>query len=144
MLIREFSTIDLASICEIERSSFEDPYDINILKQLFDVGAGFLVAQVNDLVVAYIIFWIRNDSEGHIISLATDKKHRHLGIASQLVNQALYNFKEFHINSVTLEVRSSNIGAIEFYKSLGFVKKEFMESYYENGEDGILMFKCII
>ncbi|MGL6298141.1 MAG: ribosomal protein S18-alanine N-acetyltransferase, partial [Methanobacteriaceae archaeon] len=116
----------------------------NILRQLFDVGAGFLVGQINDLVVGYIVFWIRNDDEGHIISLATDKKYRRLGVASQLVNQAIYNFKNFNINFVTLEVRSSNISAIEFYKSLGFTKKEFMESYYEDGEDGILMFKCII
>ena len=32
------------------------------------MGAGFLVAQEDNIVVGYIIFWIRFEDEGHIIS----------------------------------------------------------------------------
>ncbi|RQW76978.1 MAG: ribosomal-protein-alanine N-acetyltransferase, partial [Geobacter sp.] len=40
---------------------------------------------------------------------------------------------------VSLEVRFSNITAISLYRSLGFTETGRRKSYYENGEDALLM-----
>ena len=45
MIIREFVPNDLKRVCEIEKMSFDESYELNMFKQLYDIGAGFLVAE---------------------------------------------------------------------------------------------------
>ena len=72
MIIREFKRPDLKRVLEIELASFDDPYPSNVLVDIYNLGAGFLVAQEDNIVVGYIIFWIRFENDGHIISIAVD------------------------------------------------------------------------
>ena len=44
-----------------------------------------------------------------------------------------------NINTVFLEVRKSNIRAINFYKRNGFVKINEEDDYYNDGESAIIM-----
>ena len=141
MIVREFRPRDLKRVVEIEVMSFDDPYPPQLLRYLYDIGAGFLVAQENNMVVGYIIFWIRFEDEGHIISLAVDKKYRRRKFGTQLVQTALDIFKKFGIEKVKLEVRAKNKGAIKFYKSLGFKEENRIPQYYENGDDAVVMKK---
>jgi ribosomal-protein-alanine N-acetyltransferase len=43
------------------------------------------------------------------------------------------------IENLTLEVRESNIYAMELYRKLGFKKGAVRKAYYEDGEDALLM-----
>ena len=139
MIIREFHPNDIRRVYEIEEMSFIDPYDINILKQLFDFGAGFLVGQIDNNIVAYIIFWINDENKGHIISLAVDKSYKRQKIASKLIKRAIATFIEFNIFTITLEVRAKSKEAIDFYKAIGFKKDKFVSNYYEDGSDAFKM-----
>lgn len=139
MIIREFRRQDIKRVLEIEKSSFKDPYPSNILLDIYNLGAGFLVAQQDNIVVGYIIFWIRFEDEGHIISIAVDEKYRRNGIGTQLVKTAVKVFKRYNIGPIKLEVRVNNRGAIKFYKDLGFTKSQILEKYYEDLEDAVLM-----
>jgi len=141
MLIREFKRPDVKRILEIEMESFKDPYPASILIDIYNLGAGFLVAQQDNIVVGYIIFWIRYEDEGHIISLAVDKSYRRKGIGVELVNYAIDIFKKCNIREIKLEVRIGNHGAREFYTKLGFNEKEVFKKYYEDGEDAVIMKK---
>jgi len=139
MIIREFRLTDLRRVHEIEEMSFSNPYDITILKHLFDFGAGFLVAQVKDYVVGYIIFWIIEEDMGHIISLAVDQNYKREKIGSKLVNTALTTFTNFNIFKIGLEVRAENKEAVDFYKSLGFKIIKKVSNYYEDESDAYKM-----
>ena len=139
MLIREFKRPDVKRILEIEMESFKDPYPASILIDIYNLGAGFLVAQQDNIVVGYIIFWIRYEDEGHIISIAVDKDYRRNGIGAELVNYAIDIFKKCNIKEIKLEVRVGNRGAMEFYTKLGFKEKEIFDNYYEDGEDAVIM-----
>jgi ribosomal-protein-alanine N-acetyltransferase len=101
MLIREFRPRDLRRVHEIEEMSFSNPYEINILKELFDFGAGFLVAQIENYVVGYILFWIVENDRGHIISLAVDHNHKRQKIGSKLINTAIATFIKFSIFKIS-------------------------------------------
>ena len=83
MKVRKFVLEDLKRVYEIENMSFNQSYEINIFKQLYEMGVGFLVAEKDNYVIGYIIFWIKNDREGHIISIAVDKNYRRLKVGSQ-------------------------------------------------------------
>lgn len=139
MIIREFRRQDIKRVLEIEKKSFQDPYPVNILLDIYNLGAGFLVAQQDNIIVGYIIFWIRFQNEGHIISIAVDENYRRKEVGTKLVETALKIFKRYNITQIKLEVRKSNIGAIEFYKDMGFAEKEVLKDYYEDFEDAVLM-----
>ena len=130
MLIREFKLEDLKRIHEIELNSFDDSYGINMFKKLYDIGTGFLVCEVEGDVVAYIIFWIKDEGLGHIISLAVDKHYRRFKIASSLLNKALEIFKKMEINRITLEVNVNNDAAVNFYKNFDFKIDREVPNYY--------------
>ena len=141
MIIREFRRLDVKRVLEIEIESFKDPYPASIIIDVYNLGAGFLVAQQDNIVVGYIIFWIRYEDEGHIISLAVDKNHRKKGIACELVNNAINIFIKCNVAEIKLEVRKSNKGARKFYQKMGFEEKKILENYYEDGEEAVIMKK---
>jgi ribosomal-protein-alanine N-acetyltransferase len=141
MIIREFRRPDIKRVLEIEQKSFKDPYPVNILLDIYNLGAGFLVAQQDNIIVGYIIFWIRFEGEGHIISIAVDENYRRKEVGSQLVDMALEIFKRYNIDIIKLEVRISNKGARKFYKERGFIEKEVLKDYYEDFEDAVLMIR---
>jgi len=139
MIIREFKRPDLKRVLEIELTSFDDPYPAHVLVDIYNLGAGFLVAQQDNIVVGYIIFWIRFEDEGHIISLAVDKKYHRKKTGTRLVETALEIFKKYNVNRIRLEVRKGNRKARKFYQKLGFVEKTPLVDYYEDGEDAVIM-----
>ena len=141
MIIREFKRPDIKRVLEIETEAFNDPYPPTILIDIYNLGAGFLVAQYDNIVVGYIIFWIRYEDEGHIISLAVDEKYRKKGFGKELVNYAVNIFENCNVREIKLEVRISNKGARKFYIKMGFEEKKVLENYYEDGEDAVIMKK---
>ena len=139
MIIREFKRPDVKRVLEIEMASFDDPYPANILVDIYNLGAGFLVAQENNRVLGYIIFWIKFEDEGHIISIAVDKNYRRLEVGSKLVETSIEFFKKFEVKIIKLEVRVGNKGARKFYSKLGFKEEKIVEEYYEDLEDAVIM-----
>lgn len=139
MIIREFRRPDIKKVLEIEMSSFDDPYPSNVLLEIYNLGAGFLVAQKDNSIVGYIIFWIRFEDEGHIISIAVDKDYRREGIGSELVETAVEIFKKYSVKTIKLEVRMGNTQARKFYKKIGFKENRILEKYYEDSEDAVIM-----
>lgn len=140
MYIREFRPADLGRVYQIEVESFSNPYDVAILQQLFDIGAGFLVAIEDDDIVGYIIFWVKEEGLGHIIALAVDPKYRGQHIATRLLMMATRIFKNCDIFNITLEVKAHNDVAVKFYEKFGFEIDRKVPGYYEDGSDAFVMF----
>jgi ribosomal-protein-alanine N-acetyltransferase len=143
MIIREFKRPDVKRVLEIEIASFSDPYPANIIVDIYNLGAGFLVAQENNRVVGYIIFWIKYEDEGHIISIAVDKNQRRQNVGSKLVETSLEAFKKFGVKVIKLEVRVGNKSARKFYNKMGFKEEKIVEDYYEDREDAAIMSKIL-
>lgn len=145
MIIREFVPNDLKRVCEIEKMSFDESYELNMFKQLYDIGAGFLVAEDDGYVVGYVLFWIKYENEGHIISLAVDKDYQRKQAerkqaGTKLLLKAINVLSLFKINKILLEVNENNEGAIEFYKKFNFEVDRKVPHYYNNGDGAIVMY----
>ena len=140
MFIREVLPSDLTRVYEIEINSFKEPYDITMLKGLMNIGAGFLVAVKDGEIVGYIIFWLKEEDLGHIISLAVDEKFRGQHIATKLLIMAVNILRNCSIFKIGLEVRTSNDVAVNFYKNFGFEIDRKVPAYYNDGEDAFIMF----
>lgn len=84
------------------------------------------------------ILYIKYKNSIRIYSLAVSNKFKNMGIGKSLC-EAVINYAKLNLkNSVFLEVRKSNINAINLYKKLGFVYHKYLKNYYYE-EDGIKM-----
>ncbi len=68
--------------------------------------------------------------DGYVLFLAVDPEYRGQGFGKRLVASVA----EEH-STVTCHARTTNQGALAFYKSLGFEVKRRIEGYYEDGGD---------
>ena len=144
MIIREFTPADLKRVFEIENMSFSQTYGINTFKGLYDMGVGFLVAEEGGYVIGYIIFWIKYENQGHIISLAVDKRYRRLKAGTRLLSKAIRILMMFDIANIYLEVNEKNTGAYEFYRGFNFKVDRIVPNYYDGGDGAIIMYLPII
>lgn len=89
--------------------------------------------KINGIII-YNLFYDRIEIEYIIVP----EEYRKKGIGSKLLSE----IEEQKINNITLEVRESNITAINFYKKNGYKIEAVRKNYYGN-EDGYLMMKEI-
>ena len=140
MRIREFIPNDLNRVHEIECMSFKQSYGKLTFQKLFDIGTGFLVAELEGKVIGYVLFWIKEEGVGHIVSIAVDKDYRQLTAGTKLLAKALMVLKACNLDIVTLEVRQSNQIAIDFYKKFNFVVDRVVPNYYNDNESAVIMY----
>lgn len=140
MLVRKFKPNDLKRVYEIENMSFNQSYGINMFQQLYEMGVGFLVAEEDGYVIGYVIFWIKYENQGHIISIAVDKNYRRHKAGTQLLVKAISILSLLNLDTIYLEVNENNAGAVEFYKTFNFKIDRVVPGYYEDGSGAILMY----
>ena len=140
MIVRKFTPNDLKRVFEIESMSFNQSYGIEMVQQLYEMGVGFLVAEEDGYVIGYVIFWIKYEDQGHIISIAVDKNYRRLGAGTQLLVKAISILSLLNIRAIYLEVNENNTGSVEFYKTFNFKIDRVVPGYYENGDGAIIMY----
>lgn len=140
MRVREFSLNDLKRVHEIHEEAFDQSYGIAIFKKLHDIGAGFLVAEEKGIVIGYILFWIKAEGLGHIISIAVDKRYRGQKAGIMMLSRAIATLKICKLNKITLEVNENNKIAINFYKKFDFKIDRMVPNYYDNGDNALVMY----
>ena len=68
--------------------------------------------------------------DGYILFLAVDQAYRGQGFGRRLVASVAEEHR-----TVTCHARTTNEGALKFYRSLGFEVKRHIDGYYEDGGD---------
>jgi ribosomal-protein-alanine N-acetyltransferase len=82
----------------------------------------------------------RYDQVFHLMNVAVDPDHRRRGIASALLAEMIARTGEDA--PLTLEVRTSNAGAIALYERFGFRSAGTRRRYYaDTGEDALIMWR---
>lgn len=139
MLIEKMTENHIDDISELENLSMKSPWSRNMFLEELKVNvAKYFVVTNEKKAVAYMGMHCVS-CEGHITNIAVHPDFRRQGIASRLIRYfidiAIKNSFEF----LTLEVRESNLPAIECYKKLGFKEVGLRKKYYENKENAIIM-----
>lgn len=138
--IREIFPSDISRLVEIEKASFTSPWTKEMLKVQINSPSAFnLAIESKNYVVGYIMCILASD-ECHVLNFAVDPKLRRRGFGSKLFSFALSKLKKRGIRSVYLEVRESNLPAINLYLKFGFKIVGKRKRYYEDsGEDALVM-----
>ena len=121
--------------CEVNPS----PWKYETFLSSFDVGHKGLICKHNGEIIGFIIF-SPISPEAHILSISVIKKIQSKGVGSLLLRSMLDQCKAMNYKKIFLEVRISNLQAINFYQKFGFIKDAIRDNYYtDNSEDALLM-----
>jgi ribosomal-protein-alanine acetyltransferase len=121
--------------CEVNPS----PWKYETFLSSFDVGHKGLICKHNGEIIGFIIF-SPISPEAHILSISVIKKIQSKGVGSLLLRSMLDQCKAMNYKKIFLEVRTSNLQAINFYQKFGFIKDAIRDNYYtDNSEDALLM-----
>jgi ribosomal-protein-alanine N-acetyltransferase len=136
---------DLDRLVDIEKDGFRHPWSRDLLaRELGHSWSTLLAATDQDAageerVLGFIVYWLVHD-EIHVLNLATALEARRRGVGRALMNAAADDGRHRGATIATLEVRRSNVSAIELYRSLGYRQVGVRPNYYaDEGEDAIVM-----
>ena len=147
---REFHTTDICmadvdAIAAVERRCFPTPWSLaSCAIELSAAGGGGYVTTCGPegTIAGYLFYRVIVD-EMHIMKVATDHPWRNRRIALALLGKAVSLAGRKGLRQVCLEVRASNIPAINLYKKCGFELSGRRPGYYDNREEAVLMTKNI-
>lgn len=124
-------------LASIEQNIFGTCWHPEVLKEKINKGEFlYWIFNKNNNIVGYLGIQKSLD-ELQILGIGILEEYRNTGLAKKLTAELIRFFKNSYQNKVILEVRESNIAAINLYKSVGFSQYGKRENYYKN-EDAIL------
>ena len=129
-------------IAELEKQSFSTPWsEAALSEELSNKFSRFFVALLNGEVVGYI--GSHNVlGEVYITNVAVFPEYRCNGIGEKLIKRLIESVENEDADFITLEVRKSNVSAINLYKKCGFCMVGERKNFYEKPcEDAVLMTK---
>jgi len=142
-MIRCMVLDDLESVCTIENEAFSHPWTMDdFLSELSsNPYANYYVFEEQDKIIAYIGLWIIFE-KAQITTIAVKSNYRGQNYSNKLMVLVDNLCKINNVEQISLEVRVSNIKAINLYKKFGFKKTGIRKDYYQdNHEDAYLMLK---
>ena len=130
---------DLKEAYKIECEVNPSPWKYETFLSSFEVGHKGLICKHDSKIIGFIIFSPINP-EAHILSISVTKKIQSKGVGSLLLQSMLDQCAAMNYKKIFLEVRTSNLQAINFYQKFGFSKDAIRNNYYtDNSEDALLM-----
>ncbi len=134
-MIRRATIDDAKKIAELDNRMFVDSleYDFIYNDLASNPFAYYFVYEIEGNIIGYINCWVSDNTE--ILNFCVDDKYQKQGIGTLLYNEV----EKIANGIISLEVRVSNLNAINFYLNKGFEKACIRKKYYSNGENAILM-----
>lgn len=109
----------------------------------------FIVAEENGDVMGYIMCRIETGipsfkllgitRKGHVISIAVLPEHQREGIGYALMREAMEAMVNYKAKECYLEVRASNVPAVNLYRKMEFEVARTSRGYYADGEAAYVM-----
>jgi len=131
---------DLELIKDNLTTDFNDFWNYNILRQeLENENSTYIVAKQNSIIVGFGGIWQSVD-DIHITNIVARKDLRRIGIGSSILEKLIEIAREKSAKTLTLEVRASNVCAINLYTKYNFKQLGTRKNYYKSPtEDAVIM-----
>lgn len=141
---------DIPSVISVNSLTLPEHYTDDFYYQILrSYPETFFVAERDGGVVGYIMCRTEHGlsvlrrfglaKKCHVISIAVLEEHRGKGIGTKLIQQAMDRVRSESTKECYLEVRVTNVQAIELYKRLGFKVVSTLSGYYKDGESAYTM-----
>jgi [ribosomal protein S18]-alanine N-acetyltransferase len=138
-IFRKMTINDLEQIMKIERSLFSNHWSKDFFIETIEKDICYVNCLDNELIGYFVgkkiskVFYIMNFA----IKISSQNK----GFGTQMMSFLLFDLMENNFSFALLEVRESNVLALNLYKHFGFSIYQKKENYYSSpNEDAIQMF----
>ena len=134
---------DLADVAALEEACYSDPWSATSFAALPD-NPNVFFAVAREIghgiapVLGYVVAWYVLD-EGELANLAVAAQTRGRGIGKALLAAVIRDAEGRGIADLFLEVRESNIAAIQLYQGQGFEQVGRRKGYYRRPEEDALV-----
>jgi len=141
--IRPLAYADLPQVIAIERRAFPTPWSLAMFVLELSKPSGICLAAMEGGVIVGYLVCSRYDTVWHLMNVAVEPPRQRQGIASALLER-LFEEADRPNEQYTLEVRTSNDGAIRLYERFGFRAAGRRRAYYhDNREDALIMWRTV-
>ena len=136
---------DIDRVLAIEEESNPVPWTIKNFKDCIEKGYYSLVLKEDNKVIGFAILSVSTE-ESHLLNIGLTSLKRGRGLGRELLEKMIMAAEVMGSKKIFLEVRISNVIAIDLYKASGFKEVGLRKKYYrlkEGREDAILMSKSL-
>lgn len=132
---------DIDRVMKVEREVYEFPWTERIFNDCLRVGYLCWLALKDEEVVGHAVISVIA-GESHMLNLSIARRHQRRGYGRQFVEFLVNEARERDAQTMLLEVRPSNIAAINCYNSAGFNEIGSRKDYYPapGGREDALLF----
>ena len=142
--IRLFKPTDMFSVIKLASLTLTERYNPTIFNYFYETfPSGFIVAENDHKIIGFIIGVKINQELAKILMLSVSKQFRKQRIGFSLLNRFIVEISNEKISKIELEVRTDNRTAIRFYKNNGFIIKEKIPKFYQDGFSAYTMMKQV-
>ena len=143
ILYRYAENKDVSDILSLDKENFSNNFEEEFYLEYIK-NQRVIVAEKEKNVIGYILFNQILD-EAEIYKIVVLKELRKKQIAFKIIEFLLNELKKSDVKKIFLEVRKSNIPAINLYKKCEFIDIREIVDYYSNPkENGIMMLKEVV
>lgn len=142
--IREMTIDDINDVIIGEEKIFGESlgYDMLYSELTLNPYAYYFILEIDGKVGGYIGTWIELE-RAEIVNFYVDEEYQGMGFGNLIMEFVIDICESSNINNLSLEVRSSNVKAINLYKKFGLKESHIRKNYYVNDnnetEDAIVM-----
>jgi ribosomal-protein-alanine N-acetyltransferase len=144
--IRGMTSDDLGKVIDVEVAAYEHPWTVGIFRDCLRVGYSCWVYEDYGTVIAHGIVML-SGAEAHVLNLCVHPDCQRRGVGRLMLNHLTQTSRESGADTILLEVRQSNIIAMQLYLSAGFHELGVRSGYYpdhDGREDAIILAKTLI
>ena len=145
-VVRDMTHGDLAMVSDIERRSYEFPWNHGVFRDCLLAGYQNIVLVRGEEVAGYGVLSVAA-GEAHILNLCVDPEVRSRGYGDKLLDEMLFRARAASVRQVFLEVRPSNERALALYRKKGFHQVANRPAYYQahdGREDAAVLVKKLV
>ena len=132
----------IEEVLTIEERCHLFPWSRQMLSDSWEQGHWFLGVFQNECLVGYVVVGPVL-TEHHLLSITVDINHQRKGFGRRLLHETMQHSVRMGAETMLLEVRAKNIGALRLYEQCGFVPIGIRKGYYPAvfgvSEDAIVM-----
>lgn len=133
---------DVADVMEIERRSFQFPWDeaelLTCLKQRNCIGTVYESSQ--GCIYGFMVYELHKDML-QIINLAVAPEARLTGVGRAMVQRLIDKLSNQRRRFIEAEVRETNLNAQLFFSAAGFRAVETLRKHYDETDEDAILFR---
>ncbi len=139
-MIRKAVVSDLETIVSLEEVTFGQSLGYSFLKQelLENDFSRIYVLEEDQMIIGYISYRVVDD-KAELLNFLIRTDYQTQGHGKNLFDFVLNELKAEDVKTLILEVRVSNLRAINFYEKYGFIEVLTIKNYYQTEDGKVLL-----